>query len=181
MKGEKRRWGWRDEALGGMTAVCGGGICHILSGDRTSERYSIASAVLGNHEYTSTRTHTHTLTQTQSRPSQAYLALHGCAASMQSSRNCRQRPGSFWTVSLNAMSLPVMEQCSHSLLLPWDGEAHLIGMEKCVFACMSVHVGVARCVCVSRKGLMKAGRDRGGGYGVGCGNGMDGVERWNWH
>ncbi len=40
--------GWRDEAMGGMTAVCGGGICHILSGDRTSERYSIASAVLGN-------------------------------------------------------------------------------------------------------------------------------------
>lgn len=103
MKGEKRRGGCRDEAMGGMTAVCSGGICHILSGDRTSERYSIASAVLGNRE------HQHTHTYTRSRPSQAYLARHGCAASMQSSRSCRQRPGSFWTVSLNAMSLPVME------------------------------------------------------------------------
>lgn len=37
-----------------MTAVCGRGICHILSGDRTSERYSIASAVLGSREHTST-------------------------------------------------------------------------------------------------------------------------------
>lgn len=55
-----------------------------------------------------TRSHSHTHTQ-DSRPSQAYLALHGCAASMQSSRSCRRRPGSFWTVSLNAMSLPVME------------------------------------------------------------------------
>lgn len=59
MKGEKRRGGCRDEAMGGMTAVCGGGICHILSGDRTSERYSIASAVLGNHEHQHTHTHTH--------------------------------------------------------------------------------------------------------------------------
>lgn len=40
--------------MGGMMAVCGRGTCHILSGDRTSDRYSIASAVLGN-----TPTHTH--------------------------------------------------------------------------------------------------------------------------
>lgn len=52
--------------MGGMTAVCGGGICHILSGDRTSERYSIASAVLGN---TPAHTHTHTHIQEQAQPS----------------------------------------------------------------------------------------------------------------
>lgn len=102
MEAEKRRWGRKEEATGGMTAVCGRGICHILSGDRTSERYSIACAVLGSCKHTSTHTQ-------DSRPNQAYLALHGCAASMQSSRSCRWRPGSFWTVSLNAMSLPVME------------------------------------------------------------------------
>lgn len=55
-KGKERRGyrGWRGEAMGGMMAVCGRGTCHILSGDRTSERYSIAFAVLGN-----TPTHTH--------------------------------------------------------------------------------------------------------------------------
>lgn len=128
MEGEKRRWGWRHKATGGMTPACGRGICHILSGNRTSERYSIASAVLGSWEHASTGTHTQ-----PNRPSQAYLALHGCTASTQNSRSCQQRPGSFWTVSLNAMSLPVMEWWSHSLLLPWDGKAHLIGVEKCVF------------------------------------------------
>lgn len=140
-----------------MTALCGRGICHILSGDRTSERYSIASAVLG------IRQHTRTLTYTQdSRPSQAYLALHGCAASMQSSRSCRRRPGSFWTVSLNAMSLPVMEWCSHSELFPWDGEAHLIGtVEVCVCADVSARLHCPMCLCLAKKGLMKAGRDRG--------------------
>lgn len=50
-----------------------------------------------------------------------------------------------------------------------------------MFACMSVHVCTTPCVCVSQMSLMEAGRDRGGGHGVGCGNGMDGVERWNWH
>lgn len=51
--------------MAGMMAVCDGGICHILSSDRTNESYSIASAVLGNHEHTSahayidTRSHTH--------------------------------------------------------------------------------------------------------------------------
>lgn len=34
--------------------------------------------------------------------------------------------------------------------------------EVCVFACMSVHVCVALCVCVSRAGLTEASRDRGG-------------------
>lgn len=168
----KRGDGGGHETTGGMTAVCGRGICHILSSDRTRERYSIASAVLGSHRYTSTRTHTQ-----ESRSSQAYLALHGCAASMQSCRSCQLRPGSFWTVSLNAMSLPVMEWCSHSHHLPWDGEAYLIGMEKCVF----VQVTAFPHVFVTKTGLMKAGRDRGKGYSSGCGNRMDGAERWNWH
>lgn len=48
MEGEKKRWGWRHKATGGKTPACGRGICHILSGNRTSERYSIASAVLGS-------------------------------------------------------------------------------------------------------------------------------------
>lgn len=38
--------------MGRMTEVCGESICHIVLGDRTSERYSIASAVLGNHKHT---------------------------------------------------------------------------------------------------------------------------------
>lgn len=42
-------------------AVCSGGMCHIPSGDRTSERYSIAFAVLGNN--------THMVTHTQAQPS----------------------------------------------------------------------------------------------------------------
>lgn len=54
MEAEKRRWGRKEEATGGMTAVCGRGICHILSGDGTSERYSIACAVLGSCKHTST-------------------------------------------------------------------------------------------------------------------------------
>lgn len=42
-------------------AVCSGGKCHIPSGDRTSERYSIAFAVVGNN--------THVVTHTQVQPS----------------------------------------------------------------------------------------------------------------
>lgn len=46
---------------------------------------------------------------------------------------------------------------------PGDGEAHLIGMEKCVFACVSAaHPHCPMCLCLTKKGLMKAGRDRGG-------------------
>jgi len=45
-------------------AVCSGAICHIISSDRTSERYSIASAVLGNRKQTSTNRHTYTHTLT---------------------------------------------------------------------------------------------------------------------
>lgn len=47
-------------------AVCSGGMCHIPSGDRTSERYSIAFAVLGSN--------THVVTHTQ-----AQLSLSGAA------------------------------------------------------------------------------------------------------
>lgn len=46
--------------MAGMTAVCSGGICHILSSDRTNESYSITSAVLGNSEHTSAHTYTDT-------------------------------------------------------------------------------------------------------------------------
>lgn len=45
--------------MGGMMAAYGRSICHIASGDRTSERFSIAFAVLGNHKHTSvTQTYT---------------------------------------------------------------------------------------------------------------------------
>lgn len=47
-------------------AVCGESICHIVLGDRASERYSIVSAMLGNSKHTAmTQTYTYTLTQKQ--------------------------------------------------------------------------------------------------------------------
>lgn len=48
-------------------------------------------------------------------------------------------------------------------------------------ACMSVHFCITPNVLESCEGLMQAAGDGGGGHSVGCGNGMDGVERWNWH
>lgn len=93
MEGEKRRWGWRDEATGGMTALSGSGMCRILSGDRTGERYSIAFAALGKRAGPAKLI----CLSTAARPP--------CRAAVAVGRG----PGSFWTVSLNAMSLPVME------------------------------------------------------------------------
>lgn len=124
-------------------------VCHIASGDGTGEWYSIVSAVLGNQKKHTTAHRCDT--QPWGRPSRAYRALHGCAASVHASRGCRWRPGSFWTVSLNAMSLHVMERCFHAPLLLRDAAARLIGMERCVFARVSVHVCFTRHVCSSQR------------------------------
>ena len=74
--------GWRGEMMAGMSAACSGGICHILSSDRTNESYSIASAVLGNSKHTAG--HTYTDARTNIKPTQPSLSgsprLHGLHA-----------------------------------------------------------------------------------------------------
>lgn len=71
----RRRWGRRHEVAEGMTAACGRGICHILSSDSMGEIYSIASAVLGNHELGSTSTHTHAHTHARAGPAKLIWVL----------------------------------------------------------------------------------------------------------
>lgn len=77
-KEKRRARRWKGEVKGGMMAVCGEGICHILSGDR-SDRYSIASAVLGNRKHTNTHRHTHPHTH-KHRAGPAKLIWHSTAA-----------------------------------------------------------------------------------------------------
>lgn len=66
-----------------------------------------------------------------------------------------KRPGSFRTVSLNAMSSAVMEKCSYCCNSRRRLDLICVCVCACVFACMSVRVRLLRAVKV----LTAAGRD----------------------
>lgn len=76
-------------------------------------------------------------------PAELIWLFHGCAAVWL----LEEEPRSFWTVSLNAASLPVMERCSRT---PRDGrkvaERGLIGMGRGGGVCADVSGAVRVCV-----------------------------------
>lgn len=86
-----------------------------MEGERTKGGGAAAAVRVTSHQATRCSAATATSgTQAGGRdPAELIWFFHGCVAVWLS----EEEPRSFWTVSLNAASLPVMERCSRT---PWD-------------------------------------------------------------